>query len=163
MLLRVLGEDKPLFDLTALAGLDVPAKHNQATAKGLQLHNRVFLVPDAKAVAVLHGSADAVTIHKLDPEAALEKAGVDFLFVTGRPPVRGAAYRYTPEVRSRKGGVKVKLVSGPAGMAVDADGTVTWAVPAGLADASVAVVLTVSDASGREPTHAFALPVAGRD
>jgi hypothetical protein len=69
VLLKMIGENKPLLDLTALAGLDVPASHNQTLATGLQLHNRVFLVPDAKAVAILHGTADNVTIHKLDVAA----------------------------------------------------------------------------------------------
>ncbi len=66
VLLKMIGDNKPLLDLTTLAGLDIPANHNQTIATGLQLHNRVFLVPDAKAVAILHGTADKVTIHKLD-------------------------------------------------------------------------------------------------
>jgi hypothetical protein len=162
--LKMVGENKVLADLSDLAGLDVPRNHNQTIAKGLQMHDRVFVVPDAKAVAVLHGTADRVTIHKLDIEAALDKAGIDFLFVTGRPggAVCGAVFTYKPEVKSRKGGVKVKLDSGPEGMKVAADGTITWAVPANFADTSVSVTLTISDSSGQEASHTFMLPIASR-
>ena len=153
-----------MLDLSGLAGLDVPKDHNQTVAKGLQLHDRVFLVPDAKAIAVLHGTADKVTIHKLDVEAALDKAGIDFLFVTGRPggAVCGEMFSYKPDVKSRKGGVKVKLDAGPEGMKVTADGTVTWAVPANFAETAVSVSLTISDSSGQETFHTFTLPVATR-
>ncbi len=164
VLLKMLGENKPLVDLSALAGLDVPKDHNQTAAKGLQLHDRVFLVPDAKVMAVLHATADKVTIHALDVEALLDKAGIDYLFVVSRPPgaVCGATFSYKPEVKSRKGGVKVKLDAGPDGMKVEANATVTWAVPANFPDTSVSVILTISDSSGQETFHTFTLPVATR-
>ena len=57
---------------------------------------------------------------------------------------------------------KVKLDSGPEGMKVAADGTVSWAVPANFADTAVTVILTISDASGQETFHTFTLPVATR-
>ena len=162
--LKMLGENKPLLNLNDLAGLDVPPGFNPATVKGLPLHDRVFLVPDAKAVAILHDSANKVTIHKLDVEAALDKAGIDFLFVTSKPggAVCGEVFTYKLEVKSRKGGVKVKLDAGPEGMKVATDGTVTWAVPANFEGTSVPVILTISDSSGREVLHAFSLPVASR-
>jgi hypothetical protein len=162
--LKMIGENKALLDLTDLAGLDVAKNHNQTAATGLQLYNRVFIVPDAKAIAVLHGTADKITIHKLDVEEALDKAGIDFLFVTSKPSgaVCGETFTYKPEVKSRKGGVKIKLDAGPEGMKVAADGTVTWAVPENFADTSVQVILTVSDGSGQETFHTFKLPVASR-
>jgi hypothetical protein len=162
--LKMLGENKPLLDLTNLAGLDVPKDHNQTAARGLQLYDRVFIVPDAQVIAVLHGTADRVTLHKLNLEDALEKAGIDYLFVTSRPTgaVCGQMFTYKPEVKSRKGGVKVKVDAGPDGMTVTADGTVTWAVPANFADTSVSVILTISDKSGQETFHTFTLPVTSR-
>jgi hypothetical protein len=162
--LKMIGENKPLLDLSDFAGLDVPKNHNQTVARGLQLYDRVFLVPDAKALAILHGTHDKITIHKLDVESALDKAGIDFLFVTSRPggAVCGKVYSYKPEVKSRKGGVKVKLDAGPDGMKVAADGTVTWSVPENFADTEVSVILTISDSSGQEVFHTFTLPVASR-
>jgi hypothetical protein len=161
--LCVLGENKALLDLTDRAGLDarVPAPTN---TKSLLFHQRAFLVPDAKVLVVLDGTADKLIIHKLDIEDALDKAGIDFLFIAGKPPgaVCGTTFTYKPEVKSRKGGVKIKLDAGPEGMKVAADGTVTWAVPENFADTSVQVILTVSDSSGQETFHTFKLPVASR-
>jgi hypothetical protein len=120
-------------------------------------------VPDAKAMAVLNGTADKVYIHKVDQEALLEKAGIDYLFVVSRPgaAVRGSTFKYKPEIKSRKGGAKVKLDAGPDGMKVGGDGTVSWAVPKNFADASASVILTISDKSGQETFHTFTLPVGG--
>jgi hypothetical protein len=162
--LKMLGEEKALIDLGDLTGLDIPKDHNQTAATGLQLYDRVFLVPDAKAMAILSGTLDKVFIHKFDVEALLDKAGIDYLFVTSRPPgaVRGTAYSYKPEVKSKKGGVTVKLDAGPEGMKVAANGTVTWNVPADFAEGSVSVILTISDKSGQETFHTFSLPVADK-
>jgi len=164
VVLRMVGENRPLGDLSNLAGLDVPRDFNEATAKGLQLHNRLFLVPDAKALVVLHGAADRVTIHAFDAEAVMAKSDFDFLFVTSKPPraVCGETFTYQPEVKSRRGGVKVKRDAGPEGMKVTEDGTVTWPVPANFADTSVPVVLTITDRSGQEVLHTFNLPVDSR-
>ncbi|AWM38508.1 hypothetical protein C1280_16985 [Gemmata obscuriglobus] len=162
--LKMVGDDKALANLSGLDGLDVPRNNNQTMARGLQMADRVFLVPDAKALAVLHASADKVTVHAFDVEAMLAKAGVDYLFVASRPPgaTRGATFSYKPEVKSRKGGVKIKLDAGPEGMKVATDGTVTWDVPKNFNEASVSVILTVSDKSGQEAFHSFTLPVAPR-
>jgi hypothetical protein len=162
--LKLVGENRPLVELGELAGFDIPKNHNQTGARGLQLHDRVFMVPDAKAMAVLHATADKVTIHALDVDALMDKAGIDYLYVTSKPPgaVCGMLFSYKPEVKSRKGGVKLKLDAGPDGMKVAADGTVTWDVPENFADTSVSVILTVSDKTGQEVFHTFTLPVATR-
>lgn len=162
--LKLVGENKELADLTDLAGLDIPKNHNQMLANGLQLHDRVFIVPDAKAIAILHGSADKVTIHSFDAEELLDKAGIDFLFVVGKAPtaVCGMLYEYKPEVKSRQGGVKIKLIAGPAAMEVSPDGILTWKVPPNFADTSVDVSLTITDKSGRETPHTFKLLVSSR-
>ncbi|QJW94119.1 hypothetical protein [Frigoriglobus tundricola] len=164
VVLKMVGENRALGDLSGLAGLGVPRDFNEATAKGLQLHNRLFLVPDAKALVVLHGTADRVTIHAFDTEAVMAKSDFDFLFVTSKPTraVCGETFTYKPEVKSRRGGVKVKRDAGPEGMRVTEDGTVTWAVPANFADTSVPVTLTITDRSGQEVLHTFTLPVVSR-
>jgi predicted Zn finger-like uncharacterized protein len=164
VLLKMVGEEKSLVELGNLAGFDIPKDHNQTAARGLQLYDRVFLIPNAKALVVLNGSADRIHIHRFDLDAMLDKAGIDYLFVTSRPPgaVRGGAFTYKPEVKSKKGGVTVKLDAGPDGMRVAADGTVTWDVPADFGDASASVILTISDKSGQETFHTFTLPVANK-
>jgi hypothetical protein len=105
-------------------------------------------------------AGDKLHLHKFDVDAILEKAGVDYLFVAGRPggATRGATFKYTPAVKSKQGGVKIKLDAGPDGMKV-VNGELTWAVPRTFADASVPVILTVSDKTGQETFHTFTLSV----
>jgi hypothetical protein len=131
---------------------------------GLPLADRAVLVPDANALVILNGTGEKAIIHKIEVEALLEKAGIDYLFVIGRPGAAqcGAQFSYKPNVKSKKGGVKVKLDAGPDGMKVAADGTVSWAVPANFADTSVSVILTISDSTGQEIFHTFTLPVRDR-
>jgi hypothetical protein len=84
--------------------------------------------------------------------------------VAGRPPAEaaaGSAFRYAPVVRSKKGGARVKLESGPDGMRLGADGAVAWAVPADAAGTEADVILSVTDASGQEVFHTFKLAVTG--
>ncbi len=159
--LSLLGEESAILELDHLEGLDIPKDHNQTMARGLQLHDRVFLVPDANVLAVLTGTADKVIMHKFDLEALLTQADIDYLFITSQPPaaVRGTTFNYTPAIKSRKGGVKVKFDAGPEGMKVTKDKSLRWVVPKDFAEASVSVVLTISDKSGQEKFHTFNLPV----
>jgi len=62
-------------------------------------------------------------------------------------------------VKSRKGGVKVKLESGPPGMTVSGQGRVSWKVPADFAPGEVDVILGIGDASGQETFQTFRLTV----
>ena len=70
-----------------------------------------------------------------------------------------AELRYDVAVKSKKGGVKVKLESGPAGMKVTPEGRLTWPVPKEFAGTEAEVLLSVSDASGKETFHSFKLSV----
>lgn len=123
---------------------------------------RVFFVPDAKVIAVLPPGNDRVVLHKFDADAALAKSGLDYLMVTSRPPAAvaaGATFTYPVAAKSNKGGVTVRLDSGPPGLAVSAAGVVTWAVPADAAAGDRDVILTVRDAAGRETFHTFTVRV----
>jgi hypothetical protein len=122
----------------------------------------VFFVPDAKVIAVLPGSHDQVVLHKFDPEAALEKSGLDYLIVTSRPPrdvKAGSSLTYSIQVKSKQGGVTFKLDLGPKGMEVSPTGVVTWSVPAGKAVGNEEVILTVRDKAGQEVFHTFSVKV----
>jgi hypothetical protein len=151
------------LDRSATALVTVPSLNGLA-ATGRWPEHSIFLIPDAKLLVLLSDSGDKLILHRFDLDALLAKSDADFLFVTGRPPgaVCGAEFSYKPNVRSKKGGVKVKLDASPDGMTVAADGTVTWKVPDNFADSSVAVILTISDSSGQEIFHTFELPVRAR-
>lgn len=122
---------------------------------------RVYFVPQAKFIAVLPAGNDRVVLHKFDAEAALEKSGLNYLLVGSQPPAEaraGAAFAYKVAVKSKAGGVTFTLDSGPKGMSVSADGTVTWSVPADAAGERE-VILTVRDKGGQEVFHTFTLKV----
>ena len=156
---------RPLVTLPALKGLEVTPREPGGFGGGgaaLGLEQRVHLIPDAKLLVIASEAGDKLHLHKFDVDAILEKAGVDYLFVTGRPggATRGATFKYTPAVKSKQGGVKIKLDAGPDGMKV-VNGELTWAVPRTFADATVPVILTVSDKTGQETFHTFTLSVGG--
>jgi hypothetical protein len=122
---------------------------------------RVFFVPEAKVIAVLPESNDRVVLHKFDIDVALEKSGLDYLFVASTPPRAakpGAPLTYPLATKSKHGGVTYKVDSGPKGMTVSATGVVTWAVPAD-ATGEQTVVLSVKDKAGNEAFHSFALKI----
>ena len=72
------------------------------------------------------------------------------------------ALTYTPTVKSRKGGVKLKLESGPTGMEVTPQGSLTWKVPADFAAGEQNVILSITDSSGQEIFQTFSLTVKGK-
>jgi hypothetical protein len=65
-------------------------------------------------------------------------------------------------VKSKKGGVKVTLASGPEGMTVSPTGLVKWRVPADFKGGESNVVLTVRDGSDQEVFHTFTLRIGDR-
>ncbi|MCI0702019.1 MAG: trypsin-like peptidase domain-containing protein [Planctomycetia bacterium] len=122
---------------------------------------RVFFIPDAKVIIVLPVSNDRVVMHKFDTDDALEKSGLDYLFVTSQPPRNvkpGTTFTYPLQVKSKHGGLTFKLDSGPKGMTVSATGVVTWAVPAD-ATGDQEVILTVKDKTGQDVFHTFTVKV----
>ena len=111
--------------------------------------------------AVIDKTGSKLNLHKFDLEASLEKAGVDYLFVTSRPPLveLGKLFKYTPVVKSKKGGVTYKVESGPKGLAISRDGLVRWEVAADFAENTVDVIVSVGDSAGQEVFHTFQLAV----
>jgi hypothetical protein len=130
---------------------------------GGALDRRFFLVPDAKLFAALSATNTKLILRRFDVLEELEKSGVDYLLVASRPTpaVLGKQYTYPIVVKSKKGGVKFKLESGPDGMKVADDGKLTWFVPLDASPASV--LITVSDATGQEVFHNFTLDPVSAD
>jgi hypothetical protein len=156
------GSERPVAQLAGVEGVS-----NEQIAYGgnrdtLTPDRRVFFFPDAKLVVTIPGSNDKLILYHFDVEKELEKSGVDYLLVTSRPvteAVKGQPYRYEMVVKAKKGGVKCKLDAGPEGMKATPDGKLTWDVPKNFADATVDVILTVSDSSGQEVFHTFKIAV----
>ena len=102
---------------------------------------------------------------RFDLEEAIEKSGVDFLLVTSDPPAfaeRGKKFTYSLVVKSKKGGVKVKLESGPDGMKLNGTRDLIWDVPENWNERNPTIITTVSDSSGQELFHTFDLSVVDK-
>jgi hypothetical protein len=156
------GGFTPLAQLDNLEGIVQEQIAYGTNRDTLTPTERVFFIPAAKLLATIPVSNDRVELLRFDPEEAMDRAGIDYLLVTSDPPAvaqRGKPFAYAPVVRSRKGGVKLKLESGPPGMKLGGAGAeeLVWDVPADMADRTTSVILTVSDASGRELFHTFTL------
>ena len=135
---------------------------NWQTGQSQPFDRHIFLIPDAELLVVLPASNDKLILRRFNLDDLLAKSGVDYLFVASRPvtqAVKGSMYNYAPVVKSKKGGVRLKLDSGPPGMELGSDGRLTWKVPADFADAEALVVVTVTDASGQEVLHTFKVAV----
>jgi len=123
---------------------------------------RYMLFPSAKLFVVLSPKNDQLLLYKFDLDVILEKLGKDYLLVDPPkqvPATPGKEFTQTLVIRSKKGGVKVKLDSGPDGLTVSEDGKLKWAVPADIKDKEVNVLMTVSDASGQEVVQVLRVPI----
>jgi len=153
-------ESKALLKVGELRNFELPGDFD---ARGKTFDRNVFLVPDAKLLAVIPTkNRDQLVLYRADLDKALSTAGFEYLLVTSRPQtaaVKGETYRYTLTVKSKKGGIKVTLENGPEGMTATPTGTIDWQVPRDLADTEVGVRVRVADASGKEVSHSYRLRV----
>ena len=158
--LRIAGDSRPLLTLT-----DVEAAMRDIFRGGgqepLSIEQRYHFIPDAQLLVTIPTTADRLVLRKLNLDDALEKSGIDYLFVASTPfpyAVLGADYTYPIQIKSKKGGVKYRVESGPDGMKV-AGGVVAWKVPANFQEGPADVIMTISDAAGQEVFHTFKLTV----
>jgi hypothetical protein len=159
------GNDRPVAKLPGVEGVCEEGIGYGSSRDTINHDRRIHFIPDARLVVGIPTTNDRLVLYRFDPEQALEKSDIDYLLVTSQPPLtanKGRPYAYTLRIKSRKGGVKCKLESGPPGMKVTPDGKLTWEVPKDFADAEVAVILTVSDSTGQEIFHNFTLTLADR-
>lgn len=157
--IHLVGESRPLL---TLPDLDLGEPINQWSREKFGFDKRILLIPDAMVLITLPVTNDRIVIRKLDIEAALDKAGIDYLYVTSRPPAeaqRGSEWLYPLAVRSKQGDVKYRLESGPDGMRVSAKGVIVWRVAADQPPGDVNIIITVSDRSGQEVFHTFRVRV----
>lgn len=155
------GDPRPLVPIGRWKGDRV---HVHGGDDPVGVWKRFWLNPDAQVVVTLPPGNAEVELTRFDLDAALEKAGTDYLFVPADPPVtarKGDRYTHQLAVRSKRGGVRCKLDAGPRGMTVSADGRVEWPVPADFPDKTTPVIVSITDASGQEVFKSFTLAVGG--
>jgi hypothetical protein len=159
------GVEEPLgsLDKVQVAVSDEFTRGRRFNETGLYLDQRIHMIPAAKCLVAIPTSADRLHIYRLDPVELMEKSGVDYMVIVSQPPslaVTGEKFSYQVEARSKKGGLKFELVSGPQGMTMSPAGTVTWTVPATIPETpSTTVIVSIRDASGQERLHSFPLRV----
>jgi len=159
---HLLGDERPLVTLPQLDGLEGLIDWQTGRTSGFERH--VHFIPDAKLIVVLPSTNDKLQLFRFDLDEALEKSGIDYLYVASTPPQRikaGSDLVYQVQTRSKKGGVKYKLESGPPGMTLTPAGRLSWRVPADHAQAETDVLIAVSDVSGQEVFHTFKLALEG--
>lgn len=132
------GESRPLANLPAelnlFPGGDASDYQQQLS---LNYDKRIAFVPGAQVIVSLDAAQEALVLTRFDLDSSLEASGLDYLYVTSRPPKLldpGQKLEYQVTVKSRRGGVKMRLESGPPGMTIDAAGKLTWTVPDDTAD-----------------------------
>lgn len=153
------GDSQPLF---TLRDIDWPEGMNEWDREAFPSDRRIWFIPEAKALITIPTGQEKLVLHKLDVDAALEKSEIDYLFVASRPPLavrKGGALSYAMQVKSKKGGVKFSVSSGPDGLSVDARGVVSWRVPADYKEKTANVIISVTDRAEQEAFHSFTLNV----
>src|SRR5262249_11118697 len=128
--LHLAGDDRPVAELNQV---EVPRGLNTWGRERFGIDHCFFLIPSAKLLVVLPETQDRLQLYRVDTDELLAKSDRDYRVVMSRPPetaVAGQTWTYTPTVMSRKGGVKVKLESGPPGTALSEQGRLSWKVPA---------------------------------
>jgi hypothetical protein len=128
----------------------------------LEHDQRVHVIPAAKVIVTIPQTNDRLLVYRFDVEQALEKSALDYLMVTSQPLLsakKGTTYSYQVTAKAKKGGVKYRLEAGPQGMTIDANGKLTWPVPADFAEAESDIIITVADGGGQEVFHTFRLAV----
>ncbi len=151
------GDQRPLVNLP---DLNLEGRDRMQPNQNVQQAN-IFFIPDAKVIVKSSLTGESLEMTRFDVEDALEKSGVDYLVVFSRPQSTvqvGDNFEYAMHVKSKSGGVKFKLESGPTGMEVSPEGKVSWKVTAD-ADIVNNTIISVSDSSGQEVFHTFAIEV----
>ena len=95
-------------------------------------------------------------------EEALKESGVDYLIVMPSPPPTAKlneTFKHKLDVKSKKGGLKFVLESGPEGMKIDKQGLITWPIPKDISEDKHSVIVLVKDAIDQEVFHTFDLVV----
>jgi hypothetical protein len=147
-------ERKLLFHLKGLDELK--------TGSDLPLDKRVYYYPRAGLLVTLGAEKDRLLLRRVDLAEQLQKSGADYLVVLSRPPKAkaGTKFTYRLDIRSRKGGVNVKLESGPSGMKATPDGEVSWTIPASPTEPEAEVLVSIRDRSGQVTLHTFTITIA---
>jgi hypothetical protein len=128
----------------------------------ITLDRRFHFIPQANLLVTIPHSNDRLVLRRLDLDRAIATARKPLLVVTspseiGARPGQNLAHQVV--ARSSKGAVRFELASGPPGLTVTPEGTMTWRVPLDRETKEYEAILTISDASGRQIFHTIRIKV----
>jgi len=159
--LHMQGETSPILTIDDVEMPSAPGDMHPAHVAHLDFDKRLFLLPIVDALVCVPQSSDQLIIQRFNLDEELSRSDVDLLFAASVPPAAvkaGASLEYQIQGKSKRGGLKYRLESGPAGMAVSPTGLVTWKAVRSSESEEVAIV-ALSDNSGQEIFHTFKLRV----
>src|SRR5262249_14238690 len=128
----------------------------------LAYDQRILFIPAANLPVLIPAVRTKLILPSLDIQKELDRSGQDYLLIASDPPTlakKGKTYTYPMAVKSKQGGVRYRLESGPEGMKVTEAGVVTWPVPSNFAETEVDVIVSVTGASGKEQFQSFRITV----
>ena len=155
------GEETPVVTLTDIE-VRPGNKEDLFARTPMPLDQRIYFIPAASTIATLPESNDRVILHRFDLGRALEASGLDSLVVISRPPASiaaGAELDYQIEAKSKRGGLRYELSSGPDDMKLSSVGRLVWKVPKDHPPGPQPILLTIRDASGRATFQKFSIDV----
>lgn len=153
---------RPISTLRQVPGVIQDRMFGRNGTDKMHSDKRLFLIPKAKLLVSIPTTNDKLVLRRFDLDKLLAESDTDYLFVNSQPPLHtkpGAVYEYTLEIKSRRGGVKTKLESGPDGMKLSPEHKLTWTVPNAPADQTADVILSISDATDQEIFQSFQIQV----
>lgn len=154
MVLRVcvFGNDTPLVTLNGFIEFNIGLPRD---TQDFTLEKHFIFNPQAKLLVTI--ASGGLALRRLDIGEALERSGQNYLFIVSSPVAtarKGGTYRYPVQSLAHKGGLKYSI-DGPPGMTISPEGVITWTVPQTTTDKQVPVIVTVTDAFGKNIFQSF--------
>jgi S1-C subfamily serine protease len=149
--LHTLGVEGRLVDLPDLQ-LGRANDNYSWSANDFTLDKRVVFVAQADQLITIPYSNDRLIVQRFNMREAMEKAGIDYFYVTSIPPTTftpGQTVRYAVQVAAKRGTPTFELSSAPEGMTLTPAGIIEWPVPATFGEDAVSVIVTVKGADGQ--------------
>lgn len=130
--------------------------------ENMTLEKLIYFFPAANLLITIPDTKDGLVVRKFNLLEALEKAGLDYFFVSSTPvPTarKGQTYSYQIDVKSKRGGVTYSLDSGPPRSTLSGNGRLVWNVPKDYAMSEENIIVSIRDAAGQQMFHTFKVRV----
>jgi hypothetical protein len=121
----------------------------------------VGLLPEVDALVILNPKRDALFVYPFNLDEELARSEIDNLFFLSSPPEVIPADRpfsHQVVVKSKRGNVALNLTEGPAGMTLNAAGSLEWPAPVA---GDHTLTITARDGSGLETRQSLRINVGG--